>query len=162
MAHKQSLVLPENLVNKKQVAQLLREIEQIQATQQGSKVRGDQPVSIEPSPLLQQLVDQNMIDGKPVPLGNISRALELLQKKAPVVHLSFAVNPEQAFVARIVQWFRSEVSPYVLLQVGLQPTIAAGCIVRTPSKYFDMTMRKRFVEKRDVLVKQLRVSDEQG
>ena len=159
MARKQSLVLPEALMSKKQITQLLREIEKLEADKQASQVRGT-PTNLQTSPLLQQLLEQNSVEGQTVPLANMARALKLLQKNGPVVHLSFAVNPEQEFLSRVVQWFRQEVSPYVLLQVGLQPTIAAGCIVRTPSKYFDMTMRKRFTEKRDVLVGQLRGGDE--
>jgi len=37
----------------------------------------------------------------------------------------------------------------------LQPTIAAGCIVRTTNKYFDFSLRQDFTDKRELLLKQI-------
>jgi F0F1-type ATP synthase delta subunit len=67
-----------------------------------------------------------------------------VNESAPRVHISFATDPSAAFVGKIVQWFRSTVHPAILVQVGLQPTIAAGCVVRTPNKQFDFSLRQRF------------------
>ena len=48
-------------------------------------------------------------------------------------------------------WLRREIHPLVLMTVGLQPNIGAGCIVRTTNKYFDFSLRQDFANKRDLL-----------
>ena len=48
-------------------------------------------------------------------------------------------------------WFRAEAHPYVLLKVGLQPNIAAGCVIRTSNKYFDLSFRNQFSRSKDKL-----------
>lgn len=117
--------------------------------------------------------------GKPIPLPKVSRFLEavaanndlnLLQSEdrkkvtefltktkdtAPVIHISFAADPSAAFTAKIVGWFRSNIHPHALIQLGLQPDIAAGCVVRTNNKAFDFSLRNRFFEKRDFLLQSI-------
>jgi F0F1-type ATP synthase delta subunit len=39
----------------------------------------------------------------------------------------------------------------VLVQIGLQPNLGAGCVVRTTNKYFDMSLRTKFFDSRDKL-----------
>lgn len=116
---------------------------------------------------LEDFLDQAAVraKGKAVSLPRASRLLEALEQEnhlnflqaedraqvksfledvathAPTVHMSFAADPSSAFVAKIVTWLRGNVHPLTLLQLGLQPTIAAGCIVRTASKTFDFSLR---------------------
>jgi hypothetical protein len=42
------------------------------------------------------------------------------------------------------------------MTVGVQPTIAAGCIMRTTNKYFDFSLRQDFEGKRDLLLEELK------
>jgi hypothetical protein len=77
------------------------------------------------------------------------------QKAAPVMHISFAADPSESFMVKIMKWFRENIHPQTLVQVGLQPNIAAGCILRTPNKQFDFSLRKNFGEKRDLLVEKI-------
>lgn len=65
-----------------------------------------------------------------------------IDKHAPVMHLSFATSPADEFLHKLVEWFREQIHPHVLLQVGIQPSIAGGCTLRTPSKYFDFSLRQ--------------------
>jgi len=81
--------------------------------------------------------------------------LTQLQKKAPTIHMSFAVDPPAAALNRLITWLRQEIHPQLLLQVGLQPSIAAGCIVRTGSKYFDFSLRKHFETNEKLLLTKL-------
>lgn len=67
--------------------------------------------------------------------------LKNIAKSAPLMHISFATEPSPKVLERILVWLRSNIHPYTLLQVGLQPTIAAGCVLRTPNKVFDMSLR---------------------
>lgn len=160
MAHNRSFVLPESLYARSEVNRLLRELEAIEESVHAAKARPEEQKT--PSRLLQQIIDANVHDGVSPSYQELTRVLTKLHDSAPVVQLSFATNPTSEFMARIVGWFRSEVHPYVMVQIGLQPSIAAGCVVRTPNQYFDLTMRKHFQEKRDVLVRQLKGYNEHG
>ncbi len=161
MARSRSFVLPESLYTRADVSRLVREVEDMIASERGDKLRPGK-TGQQMSRLLQMVSDANVGDDGPPTLQSLKQALTSVYQKAPVVHLSFAANPSPEFLERIVGWFRKEVNSYILLQIGLQPSIAAGCVIRTPSKYFDLTMRKRFSEKRSVLVEQLRGSREQA
>lgn len=78
--------------------------------------------------------------------------LKLLQTRAPQVHMSFASEPSTEFTAKIVTWLRQNIHPLMLVQVGLQPSIAAGCTLRTTNKVFDFSLRQHLVRNRQLLV----------
>jgi hypothetical protein len=81
-----------------------------------------------------------------------------LKKSAPVLTMSFASDPPPAVVQKLIFWLRREVHPLVLLQIGLQPSIAAGCVLRTPNHYFDFSLRRHFSAHRQLLIDKLRES----
>jgi hypothetical protein len=71
------------------------------------------------------------------------------------MHISFSADPSPVFTDKLMTWLRREIHPFVLLTVGLQPNIGAGCIVRTTNKQFDLSLRQDFKAKRDLLLEQL-------
>ncbi|MBW3569285.1 hypothetical protein KY385_04110 [Candidatus Parcubacteria bacterium] len=75
---------------------------------------------------------------------NMLTVLKKLAAKAPVMHISFAVEANPVFIEKIVAWARKNINPYVLLDVGLQPSVIVGCNLRTTNKVFDMSLRNRF------------------
>lgn len=77
--------------------------------------------------------------------------LEKIQSGAPALHISFASEPPPKILEKILSWLRENVHPYALLQVGLQPSMAAGCVLRTPNKVFDMSLRKHLEAQRGYL-----------
>lgn len=81
--------------------------------------------------------------------------LVTVKDRAPVLHMSFSSDPSPAFLEKLVSWLRKEIHPQVLVTVGLQPTIGAGCIVRSTNRYFDFSLRQDFSRKRDMLIKAL-------
>ena len=89
-----------------------------------------------------------------------SRLLAKLQAEAPIMHVSFAADPSAAFVGKIVTYLRQNIHPYVLVQIGLQPSIAAGCTVRTTNKYFDFSLRQHLLKNRQLLIKALAKLDQ--
>ncbi len=82
--------------------------------------------------------------------------LEDLLATAPTVTMSFAVDPSAVFMAKIVGWMRTSINPHVLVRIGLQPNIAAGCVLRTPGKIYDFSLRSKFTEQRPMLIKRLK------
>jgi len=85
----------------------------------------------------------------------LMKFLKDTEAKAPVIHISLAADPSSAFTAKLVAWLRQNIHPYALLQLGLQPSIAAGCILRTKNKAFDFSLRNRFKEQRSLLLKSI-------
>jgi F0F1-type ATP synthase delta subunit len=79
------------------------------------------------------------------------KALSYLKEHAPKLHISFAAEPNGAFVNKVAEYIRANISSVALLQVGLQPTIAAGCIIRSPNRQFDLSLRQRLKDKRSEL-----------
>ena len=53
-------------------------------------------------------------------------ALNYLREHAPRLHISFSAEPSGSFMTKIADYIRTNISPFALIQVGLQPTIAAG------------------------------------
>lgn len=70
----------------------------------------------------------------------LNEELGALLKRAPLFHISFAAEPSPKGLEQILAWLRQNIHPEILLLVGLQPTIAAGCVLRTPNKLFDMSL----------------------
>lgn len=82
----------------------------------------------------------------------LAKALKQTLEQAPVVHMSFASDPSALFLEKIVGWLRDNVHPLVLIRLGLQPSIAAGCVLRTANRAFDFSLRHHFTEQRDLLL----------
>lgn len=72
----------------------------------------------------------------------LGKQLKELIAKAPKLSIAFAVDPPPRVVQTILNWMRENLNPNILLQVGLQPNIGAGCVIRTPSREFDLSMRE--------------------
>lgn len=80
-------------------------------------------------------------------IGNL-RNLHASVKK---IHISFAVEPSPAVVEKIVAWLRENVEKNLIVEVGIQPTISVGCVLRTTNKIFDMSLRHRFYDSKGKL-----------
>lgn len=143
----QGLVLPLNIVSHSDVGRCLREVEAIEDFFHQAALRGgskDQPVPTQSQTL------ENMVVANQLNLVHAEDRQKLLlflrtvKEKAPVVHMSFPTDPNGEFMMRVIEWFRREIHPLVVIHVGLQPALAAGCTVRTTNKVFDFSFRKRF------------------
>jgi F0F1-type ATP synthase delta subunit len=113
-------------------------------------MRHDQPIKYPPiSDQLRNLAVENQIDLRDMRLcENLLKKLSDLHEKAPSIHVSFPTEPTTDVLIRMVNWFRTEIDPNIVIQVGLQPTIAAGVVIRTPNKQFDMSLRRHLYANR--------------
>lgn len=84
-----------------------------------------------------------------------SRILGWLLESAPAVHISFATEPSAKFIQKVASWFRTNINPLMLLTVGLQPSVAAGCYLRTTNRYFDLSLRRHLEDRRGFLIDKL-------
>lgn len=151
--------LPLSVVTKVDVGRLLREMEQIDNFLQQSAVRT--PGSAVKLPKTSRLFDETVEVNRLNVLHEDDRHqllqfLKNIRQHAPVMHISFSADPSPLFTQKLITWLRTEIHPLVLLQIGLQPNMGAGCVLRTTNKYFDLSLRDRFKSQGDVLVNLLK------
>lgn len=164
MAHKakstsEHLVgLPLLVVGPVDVGRLLRELEAIdnlisQANINDHKTTLKMPKT---SLLMDQTIELNKLNL--LEAHDRERLLELLtivKQQAPLLHISFSSDPAPDFIEKLMTWLRREIHPTVMLTIGLQPNIGAGCIVRSTNKYFDFSLRKDLLSKRELLLSKI-------
>ncbi|HEX7368435.1 MAG TPA: hypothetical protein VF261_02155 [Candidatus Saccharimonadales bacterium] len=161
MAEQGTWLLPNLVVGPGDVSRLHRELEALdeylrQASLRGGEDKADEVRLPKLSRSLDELAGLNKLDL--LDEGQRDQAKQFLQallKHAPVVHVSFAADPSSAFMDKIITWFRQNVHPRLLVRVGLQPTIAAGCVLRTPNHYYDFSLRQHFVHQKSLLLQKL-------
>jgi F0F1-type ATP synthase delta subunit len=138
--------LPIQILTKADVSRLVREMDSLEMFFTAAALRAADAKTVpQVSQQLTVLLNENNLNllTKEDRL-KIRNFLKYLHGNAPVVHASFAADPKPDFLMKIVAWFREQAHPNVLLQIGLQPGLAAGCIFRTTNKYFDFSFKKHF------------------
>lgn len=152
------IVLPERLISSIDLSRLIRELERLDESLRQAELRkaGEATKLARSSVVLEELARANNVQ-----LTDETQRAQLLSMMqgfkdyAPRVRMSLATEPSAKFTQNIVIWMRKNINPLVLLEVGLQPTLAAGCMVRTNNKIFDMSLRHRFNENRAMLVQKI-------
>lgn len=163
MEHSDGLELPSILVSKSDAVRLRREFEALQEYLHQAALRHEESSHIKlpkTSRLLDEFVTLNKLDL--LHRADHDRAmatLTALTDSAPLLHFSFSAEPSSAFLAKLMVWLRQNIDPMVLVNVGLQPAIAAGCIVRTPNKQFDLSLGRSFQKSRQLLSDELRIEE---
>jgi len=160
MAHEPTdFRLPPGVIGLVDLGRLSRELQAIDEFVVQASVReaGKQPTLPRTSRNLDQLVKDNSYNLlRDVDRQELRAFLEAVRSRAPVIHMSFATaDPSIVFLQKMIIWLRTEIHPLILLQVGLRPGLAAGCIVRTANKYFDFSLRKHFDQNKQVLIDML-------
>lgn len=154
------LQLPSGVITKIDVGRLIRELQALDEFLDQSEIRqaGESLKMPKTSKLLDDMMQLNKLSGlKEDDRNRLLNFLITMRAKAPVLHMSFSADPSPSFLLKLVAWLRENIHPLTIVQVGLQPNIGAGCIVRTTNKYFDMSLREDFSKKRDVLIQRLTV-----
>lgn len=152
--------LPISVVGPADVARLKRDLEAFddQLHQAALRAKSGSPVTVgHPGRVFGELADLNGCDlQQPNGRQELLSGLETLQASAPVITMSFAADPSAVFISKIVEWLRANIHPQLLVRVGLQPSIAAGCTIRTTSALYDFSLRSKFAEQRPVLIRRIR------
>ena len=154
----QGLQLPPRLVSSVDLSRVIRELKNLDDWLNQAALRsGGQAVTMpKTSTSLEEVASLNgvsLLD--PSHRTQLLQALSGFSAHAPRIHMSFAVEPSAQFLLQTISWLRANINPVLLLEVGLQPTIAAGCTVRTTNKLFDMSLRHRFVDSRPELIRSI-------
>jgi F0F1-type ATP synthase delta subunit len=154
----QQFVLPLSLVTVVDLSRLRRELKVVDEFMLQADIRqaGQQLTIPRTSHNLEQIANQNRLNLlRENDRKLLSQHLDRLKTQAPTIHMSLAADPSPIFLTRLITWLRHEIHPDLLLQIGLQPSLAAGCIVRTANKYYDFSLRQHFKQHRQFLIDQL-------
>ncbi len=152
-------MLPTSIVTPGDVRRLRREIESIDEflTQSAHRQGGDSVKMPQTSRLLEEIVglhDVNLLHKSQ--REKLLKYLASILEASPVMNFSFASDPSPVFTSNLLSWLRNNIHPQVLIKIGLQPSIAVGCTVRTVSKSYDFSLRQAFEAQRPNLIKVLK------
>jgi len=150
--------LPLLVVGPTDIGRLIRELEAIDNSVLEAELRTKAPATQLPKfgQLLSATVELNKLDLlQATDRQQLAEFLALVRDKAPTIHMSFSAEPNEAFIEKLMAWLRREIHPVVLLTIGLQPSLGAGCIVRGINKQFDLSLRQDFLNKRELLMAKL-------
>jgi hypothetical protein len=154
MDTQQTLKLPERLISSIDLSRTLRELQGLDEALRQAELRkpGEPSKLIRSSVALEEMARINGV--ALTDKAHREQMIEVLHgflEHAPRIHMSVAVEPSAKFTQRMIIWLRANIHPLILMEVGLQPTLAAGCMIRTNNKIFDMSLRHKFTENRQLL-----------
>lgn len=157
MALENKIVLPIGLISPADVRRLRRSANDLaDYLRQLELKNSDEPLPKPRAGLLAEFASANKLDlASVVGCQRAATLLTELSELAPIVHISFADEPSTGALQKILGWFRQNVHPFILINVGLQPSVGAGCYLRTTNRYFDLSLRRRLLDHREILVNQL-------
>jgi F0F1-type ATP synthase delta subunit len=72
-----------------------------------------------------------------------------------VVHITTAGLTPTGVKADITQWFRTNISPFILIAFHVSPDIAGGMLVRTMNQVYDFSFRTQLLVQSSKVVKVL-------
>lgn len=150
--------LPMAVVSPVDIGRLLRELQAVdeQLLQLGLREPGTSVSLPKLSQLLEQTVQLNNLNLlQQADRQRLQTFLAAVKEQAPLLHISFSSDPSPAFMEKLMAWLRREINPLVLVTVGLQPNLAAGCVVRSTNKYFDFSLRANLAKNREAMIAEL-------
>ncbi|HEX3081953.1 MAG TPA: hypothetical protein VHQ86_01745 [Candidatus Saccharimonadia bacterium] len=96
------------------------------------------------------VVIEAWLGGKPATVESLEALLEYLRSlKLPQVHVMLAALPNRAQRETLVNWFRTNVGPDLLLAFVADRNLGGGVVIRTPNRVFDYTWKQQLVAGRD-------------
>ncbi|MCE7936757.1 hypothetical protein DYH10_03140 [Candidatus Saccharibacteria bacterium CPR2] len=149
------LKLPPDVATKQQLSILMYEIEDFIDAATQAQVRSRETDKEIPAPkpgfMFKKFLEANQVE---ITMGNLAKLLKelgSLKEKAPTIRFIFASEPSSEILTKLAQWIRSNSHLPVLIHVGVQPQIAVGCIVETPSRRYDFSLRQKLSESNALL-----------
>lgn len=154
----EQISLPEQVVSSVDLVRVLRELEEVDESLRQNKLRkpGSPTKLARSSTTLEELASNNKVtltDEKQ--RDQLITVLKGFMQHAPRIHMSVAAEPTANFKKDVIIWLRKNIHPLTLLEIGLQPNLAAGCVVRTNNKVFDMSLRNRLHQERSRLYEEI-------
>lgn len=152
-----ALKLPAAIATKTDLVNVLRNLEDILDIYVENTVRSQEGVDFsarsDVSSNLAALVQANNLSVDVRTLQALKSWLVQLKEHAPVVRFTFASDPTPEFLGQISQWLRETSGQFVLMRYGIQPTIAAGCLLTTPVRRYDFSLRSKILKSGDIFAR---------
>lgn len=153
------LKIPVKIVSRGDLNRILRELNRLNDYLVGAQFKSEDPAAVSQniSPLLGELAAANnydLMDDKR--RKELYSQLEALSANGPGLHISFTSAPSPNSLEKVIVWLRGNIHPQILLSVGLQPTIAAGCVLRTPNRVIDMGLKQTLMKKQPLLLEMIK------
>lgn len=143
------LKLPPSIVGYSDLKRIIRTLEDREEQFISASSKGQEAIAGPSEAALIDLANLNQINLNDRKVcQQLKIYLDEWSDKLPKLHLSFAVEPSEQVVHKMVAWLRQNIHPGALIGIGLQPSIAAGCILRTPNKIFDLSLRS-FIDRQN-------------
>lgn len=154
-----TLILPVSIATKADVGRIEREVSAVNEFLEQALIR--QPGSAVTLPKMTKLMEELVTSNKlnllvPADRKQLIDFLVSARDKAPELHMSFSAEPSALFMQKLTTYIRQNIHPQALIQVGLQPTIGAGFMLRTTNKYYDFSLRSALKSKKDILMDNIR------
>jgi hypothetical protein len=149
--------LPPALITRADLARLVREVEALDNELEAQKARGRAtgekgyhlPAT---SQNLNDFVQLNKLDlANDQARMHFKEQLKAVKDKAPVVHMTFAVEADPASLQYLAGYIREQFHPQAVLSVGLQPALVGGVYMRTPNHVHDFSVRSQLTKSRGVI-----------
>lgn len=150
--------LPTGVVSTGDARRLRRDLAELEETLQAVRLRTNAPVAKLPrlSRSLEEFASTNRLNFLlPDDRRHATVFMDAVLKKAPVLHISFASEATRKFTTELVLWLRANFDSEMLIEIGLEPNIAAGSVVRTTNRVFDFSLMKHLESKRGMLMERL-------
>jgi hypothetical protein len=150
--------LPTGVVSTGDARRLRRDLAALEEMLQAVRLRTNAPVAKLPrlSRSLEEFASTNRLNFLlPDDRHHAAVFMDTVIKKAPVLHISFASEATRKFTTELVLWLRANFDSEMLIEIGLEPNIAAGSMVRTANKVFDFSLMKHLEGQRAMLMDRL-------
>jgi F0F1-type ATP synthase delta subunit len=155
-----ALKLPIFLTSKKDLLKLRREVERLSESVLQQRVAkskaGVNRQLYDPSHELKEFLAHNNIDYAEENLKKIGEILKDVYDNALQIRLSFASEPDQRSLEKLIEWFRNNTTPAIFIQVGIQPMITGGVVLRTRNKRYDFSLRSALLRNSEKLMETIR------
>lgn len=150
-------ILPSALISRADLARLVREVENMDAELEAQKARNQttgqkgyhMPNISQGLSDFAELNKLDLADDKARML--LKEQMKVMKDKAPIVHMTFAVEADPDSLRFLVEYMRKELHPQTLLSIGLQPALVGGVYMRTPNHIHDFTLRAKLSQSRGII-----------
>lgn len=151
---KTGFILTPSVVSNMDIGRAIREVEKIDEFLYQAKIRspGSSVSMPKTTKMLEGLAEANGLSLlNATHRKHLAGNLQNIKTGGKKIHISFAVEPTPAVMQKIVIWLRKNIAPDLIIEIGVQPTISVGCVIRTTNKVFDMSLRHRFADSKMML-----------
>jgi hypothetical protein len=152
------LRLPDDVYSPDQLGIVLWELGTVStqlrdATTRASVTKHTEPPEVHTSALLLNVLQAAGVSARDhVALEHLHAEIKAIREQAPSVHMMLAALPNRAMKRMIVEWFRREVHPQLLLTFSARGDIGGGFILRAGSKQYDFSFRGKILSNKQRIV----------